>query len=79
MMMPVFMRVQLTTSTKIAPSRAAHMDANASVQRLSFIPSSIILQLSMLISASRAFVHQNKPIYALQHIGLRKHTISSMT
>jgi hypothetical protein len=74
-MMPVFIRVQLTTSMKIA----AHMDANASVQCLSFIPSSIILQLSTLTSASRAFVHQNKPIYALQHIGLRKHTISSVT
>jgi len=50
MMMPVFIRVQLTTSSKIAASKAAHMDANASVQRLSFSPS-IILQLSTLISS----------------------------
>jgi hypothetical protein len=51
MMMPVFRRVQLTTSTKIAASKAAHMDANASVQCLSFIPSSIILQSSTQISS----------------------------
>ncbi len=44
------------SSTKVATFRETHVDANASVQRLSFIPSSIILQSSRLSSAPMTFI-----------------------
>jgi hypothetical protein len=44
------------SSKKVATFRETHVDANASVQSLFFIPSSIILQSSRLSSAPMTFI-----------------------